>query len=210
MAMKQLAGLYLVIDPSQEHESLLKKLQAALKGGVDMVQIWDHWPKDQSKEAKLKFIQRAKKLTTDFQVPLLMNQDWELALETGLDGVHFDQLPADFPTIQSKLKGKYIGLTVTNNMEAVQMAEQNNLSYISFCSVFPSPSVDSCDIVQTESIKKAKEISSMPIFLSGGINQENFGQLKALPFNGIAVISGILNEADPESAAKKYKEKLQN
>jgi thiamine-phosphate pyrophosphorylase len=94
-------------------------------------------------------------------------------------------------------------------MEAVVMAEQNSLSYISFCSVFPSPSVQSCDIVQPESIKKAKEISNMPIFLSGGINQENLGQLKELPFNGIAVISGILNEADPEAAAKKYKEKLQ-
>ena len=206
--MKKLAGLYLVIDPSQEQESLLNKLQAALNGGVDIVQIWDHWPKDQDKEAKLEFIKRAKELTSDFQVPLLMNQDWNLALETGLDGVHFDQLPADFPSIQPKLKGQYIGLTVTNNMEAVQMAEQNSLSYISFCSVFPSPSVDSCDIVQPESIKKAKEISNMPIFLSGGINQENLGQLKELPFNGIAVISGILNEADLEAAAKKYKEKL--
>jgi thiamine-phosphate pyrophosphorylase len=63
--------------------------------------------------------------------------------------------------------------------------------------------------VQPDSIRKAREISNMPIFLSGGINQENLGKLKALPFNGIAVISGILNEDDPESAAKKYKEKLQ-
>ena len=207
--MKKLAGLYLVIDPSQEHDSLLNKLQAALKGGVDIVQIWDHWPKDQRKEAQLEFIKRAKKLTKEFQVPLLMNQDWELALETGLDGVHFDQLPADFPAIQSRLKNQYIGLTVTNNMEVVQMAEQKSLSYISFCSVFPSPSVKSCDIVQPDSIRKAREISTLPIFLSGGINQENLGELKALPFNGIAVISGILNEDDPEAAAKKYKEKLQ-
>jgi len=209
MEMKKLAGLYLVIDPSQEHEILLKKLKAALKGGVDIVQIWDHWPQNQPKEAKLKFIKRAKELVMDFQVPMLMNQDWHLALESGLDGVHFDRLPADFPTIQSKLKDQYIGLTVTNDMEAVLMAEQNSLSYISFCSVFPSPSVDSCDIVQPESIRKATKISNMPIFLSGGINQENLEQLKALPFNGIAVISGILNEADPEAAAKKYKEKLQ-
>lgn len=101
-------------------------------------------------------------------MPLLMNQDWELAVETGLDGVHFDRLPADFPSIQPQLKGQYIGLTVTNNLEEVQMAEQNSLSYISFCSVFPSPSVDSCDIVQPESIKKAKEISNMPIFFREG------------------------------------------
>ena len=210
MEMNKLAGLYLVIDPSQEQESLLNKLQAALKGGVDILQIWDHWPKDKGKEAKLEFIKRAKALAKDFQVPLLMNQDWELAVETGLDGVHFDQLPENFQDVRVKLKGQYIGLTVTNNMEAVQMAEQNSLSYISFCSVFPSPSVDSCDIVQPDSIKKAKEISNMPVFLSGGINQENLGQLKALPFNGIAVISGILNEDDPEAAAKKYKEKLQD
>lgn len=207
--MKKLAGLYLVIDPSQEHESLLNKLQAALKGGVDIVQIWDHWTKDQDKEAQLAFIKRAKELVKDFQVPLLMNQDWSLALETGLDGVHFDRLPEDFQEVQPKLKDQYIGLTVTNNMEAVEMAEQNGLSYISFCSVFPSPSVQSCDIVQPDSIRKAKEISNMPIFLSGGINQENLVRLKELAFDGIAVISGILNEANPETAAKKYKEKLQ-
>jgi len=206
--MNKLAGLYLVIDPSQEHESLLNKLHAALKGGVEIVQIWDHWTSEQSNEAKLKFVKRVKELVKDFQVPILMNNDWSLALEAELDGVHFDQLPDDFPAIQPKLKGLYIGLTVTNNLEVVQIAEQNNLSYISFCSVFPSPSVQSCDIVQPESIKKAKEISTLPIFLSGGINQENILQLKDLAFDGIAVISGILNDDNPEAAAKKYKDKL--
>jgi thiamine-phosphate pyrophosphorylase len=62
--------------------------------------------------------------------------------------------------------------------------------------------------VDQENIRRARSITRVPIFLSGGIRRENLGRLQHLSFDGIAIISGILNAADPESAVKQYLETL--
>lgn len=202
--MKKLSGIYLVIDPQKDWSVLFSKLQAALEGGIAIVQVWNHWPKATPNELKLEFTRHIHKLCRVFQVPVLMHEDWQLALGAQLDGVHFDQLPPDFELVFKQFEDKYLGLTVSNDLKQIVWASGQALSYISFCALFPSNSVSSCEIVKPESIKKASAISSIPIFLSGGIRPENMAQLKGLPFNGLAVISGILDVPNPEEAVEAY------
>lgn len=205
--MNKLSGIYLVIDPSQNWEDLLLKTQQALEGGVKILQIWDHWKKGISREEKKTFCSEIKKLATSFHVPVILNEDWELANETNLDGLHLDQIPTNFDEIREALKGKILGLTVSNQEDLIIWAEKNQLSYISFCSVFPSNSVDTCELVKPESIKKARKLTSLPIFLSGGISLENLEKLNRFTYDGIAVISGILSANDPKIATQDYLKK---
>ena len=206
--MKQLKGVYLVIDPKQEWNLLLDKLHSALKGGVNVVQVWNHWQAGLEQNSILGFIKEVKALAGQFDVPVLINDDWELALNANLHGVHFDQVPDRFGLIKDALANRYIGLTVGNDLNLIAWAEKQSLSYISFCAVFPSPSVSICEIVDQENIRKAREITQLPIFLSGGIRHGNLIRLKHLSFDGIAVISGVLDAANPEEAVKQYFEKL--
>lgn len=206
--MKKLEGIYLVLDPAQPWKGLLEKTQKALKGGIQVLQLWNHWPDQITEQEKTKFCQDIKNIAQIYEVPVLINEDWKFAQKANLDGVHFDHPPENFETIKESLKGKIIGITVGNHEELILWAEEQQLSYISFCSVFPSSSVDTCELVRPESIQQARELTSLPIFLSGGIKPENIEKLRDYSFEGVAVISGILNEKDPELAVKAYIKQL--
>ncbi|UOY08087.1 thiamine phosphate synthase [Muricauda sp. SCSIO 64092] len=207
--MKRLEGVYLVIDPKRNWESLFQKLDGALKGGLSIVQVWNHWPENIPMEKKLEFLNKIKTYCVSFDVPVLMHDDWELADLAGLEGVHFDEIPNRFGEAQRTLKGKTIGITVGNDLDKIRWAEEQNIDYISFCAVFPSPSVDSCEIVSQKNIRMARTITEMPIFLSGGIQITNLKYLNKLDFDGVAIISGILDGANPAKAVQEYILELQ-
>lgn len=207
--MKKLSGVYLVIDPKRDWSTLLGQLKEALQGGLNIVQVWNHWKEDISHQEKTEFLDEVSELCIHFDVPVLMHEDWELALKANLDGVHFDEIPDDFDHIKEALNQKIIGITVSNDLEKIKWADRQKLSYISFCSVFPSSSVDTCEVVRPENIKAARNITDLNIFLSGGIKPENTLQLNKFDFDGVAIISGILDEHDPAKAVKNYIQALQ-
>lgn len=198
-------GVYLVLNPSMDKPKLLHKLKEALEGGVRMVQVWNNWPASFSLSDKQDLIRTILHITSAYKVPLLINEEWELLKDTELAGVHFDKIPEDYEAIKFEIKRAFIcGITCSNDLEVIHWAGQNQLDYISFCAMFPSISAGSCEIVRPETVKKAREITQIPFFLSGGITTENMVALKELDFAGVAVISGILNAASPQKSASAY------
>ncbi len=209
MSKFNLHGLYLVVDPSVERLRLLEKVEQALQGGVDILQIWNHWSTDTPRADKERLIRSIYNLTVDFDAPILINDDWDLLKTTPLQGVHFDAVPDDFNRIKREMGRSFItGITCSNNLETVQWAEQNGLDYVSFCAMYPSPSVGSCEIVHPETVQKARKLTDLPLFLSGGMTPDKISKLDEMNFNGVAVISGILNADDAWNSAKNYKKAL--
>jgi|SRR5699024_649935 len=206
---QQIGGLYLVVDPKMPRQTLLRKVEQALKGGTDLIQIWNHWPPETTNEEKENLVRSVTKIAKPFAVPVLINNDWELLKNTPLQGIHFDHLPEHFEQIQASIGHPFIaGVTCTNNIKVAEDAAKLGLDYISFCAMFPSPSVDSCEVVEPESVIEARKRTSLPIFLSGGIKPDNLGRLSDLDFDGIAVISGILSDESSEQKADTYKQTL--
>lgn len=199
-------GIYLVVDPSIEEQVLLQKIEEALKGGVDIIQIWNNWTGDIN---KLKLIDRICELAHRSDVPVLINEEWELINDTLLDGVHFDSIPNDITHVRQHVERPFIcGITCGNDLSIVRWAEANKLDYISFCSMFPSTSAGACEIVSIENVKKAKALTSMPVFVAGGISLDNIHNLKETNANGIAVISAILQADNVAEKTKQFKQKL--
>lgn len=201
-------GIYLVVDPSIEQSLLCMKLTAALQAGIQAVQIWNNWSADTE---KLPLIEAIGRLCKQYQTPLLINQDWELLNQSEwLDGVHFDKVPDNLLFIRQNIKRPFIsGITCSNNIDTAIWADNNNLDYISFCSMFPSPSAAGCDIVMPDIVRQTRRLTQLPIFVSGGITPENLLSLRGgIPFNGVAVISGILSSSHPEQKVEQYKTAL--
>lgn len=201
-------GVYLVLDPAMDEALLLSKLESALCGGLSVLQIWNNWSEGTN---KLNLIGAIAKLSKPYNVPLLINEDWQLLIDTpDLDGVHFDDVPQDYDDIKRKINRPFkAGITCSGNLKTVYWAEDNHLNYVSFCAMFPSPSAGSCDIVMPETVKQARGITSMPIFVSGGITPDNIVELKSrTPFDGVAVISGILSAHNPQEKVQTYKDAL--
>ncbi len=203
-------GLYLVLNPDMGRTILLEKLEHALNGGVEIVQIWNNWPESFSASDKKDLISDITDISSRFDAAVLINEEWELLKETGLDGVHFDEFPENFDSIKSEINRDFItGITCGNDLKIVQQAVENGVDYISFCSMFPSASVSSCEIVLPETVRKARQMTQLPLFVSGGITPENLTQLKDLNIDGAAVISGIMNSDAPKKSAMDYKNILE-
>lgn len=195
-------GVYLVLDPSMDRLALFKKLEQALKEGIAVVQIWNNWGASIDRE---KIIVDICAMCHAYRIPVLINNAWELLNSLPLDGVHFDVVPDNYALIKRSIKKDcIIGLTCNNNLSDVEWAEKNALNYISFCSIFPSSTSNSCELVSFDTVKEARQITSMPIFLAGGIQLDNMEKLKGLDYNGVAIISGIMNAVNPAQATKLY------
>ncbi|MHC2991848.1 thiamine monophosphate synthase [Pontibacter sp. HJ8] len=202
-------GVYLVLDPSIDRALLMQKVKDALEGGANVLQIWNNWPTGYTHSDKLSLIQELVALAYIYQVPVLINEEWQLLKDTELAGVHFDNTPADFETLKAELNRDFMcGITCSNDLEVVRWADRHQLDYVSFCAVFPSPSAGSCEIVQPDTIREAREITQRPLFLSGGITTENMGTLQGLDYDGVAVISGIVNAASARDSTAAYKQIL--
>src|SRR5690606_23163787 len=133
-----------------------------------------------------------------YHCPLLINNRWEWLEKVDLDGVHLDNTAENIKEIKEYLgEDRIIGLTCNNDLKEVEWAEKNQLDYISFCSIFPSSTSNSCELVSFEKIQQARKLTQMPIFLAGGINPDNMQKLSGLPHDGVAVVSGLMGSTEP-------------
>ena len=200
-------GVYLVVDPSALTDASFQKIRLALNGGLAAIQLWNHW-KDVS--GKTEIVQTIVNLAEPFDVPVLINENWELLVETAANGIHFDQ-PSDNLALIRKAIGRNIitGVTCGNNLQTVQYAIEHKMDYISFCSVFPSGSANSCEWVKPATIKAARAMTSMPIFAAGGITATNLHELLPTGLDGIAVINSIMKAEDPAAVTTAFNKILQ-
>ncbi|RXK59922.1 thiamine phosphate synthase [Lacibacter luteus] len=199
-------GVYLVVDPSIEQQQLFEHLAAALEQGIAAVQLWDHFPNENAKQEIIPVVCAMCKASA---VPVLINNDWQLLKMYPLDGVHFDALPEKLTSIKNEIGRNFlVGVTVNNDLSVVEQAEANKLDYISFCSIFPSSTSNSCELVSFDTIRKARAITAMPIFLAGGIRLDNISKLSELDYNGVAIVSGIMKADDPAAVTKQYNQLL--
>lgn len=193
----------MVLDPSMNEGDLLEKLTGALEGnGIAAVQVWDNFP---ASADNIYLINTICQICHRKEVPVFVNNRWQLLESSIADGVHFDEIPENLKEIKSCLDRNFqLGITCNNDLSIIKWADENNFDYVSFCSVFPSSTSNSCELVDFEVIRIARKLTSIPIFLSGGIRPENFERLQGLEFDGVAVVSGIMSSDDPAGATKEY------
>ena len=202
--MIRLEGLYLVVDPTIPHPKLLEIVEKALKGGVDILQLWG--ATEQNRGKILALAKNLLNLSNDYDVPLVINNDLQLAKDIGAHGVHMDGYDTTPSDVRKALGRQSIaGYTVGNDLKRVKWAETVGANYVSFCAVFPTTSVAQCDIIPLHTIKLAKSMIHIPVFASGGINLDNAHLVLETGVDGIAVVSSILKASDPEQAAKSFK-----
>lgn len=199
-------GIYLVVDPSMPEEALLEKLDRVLPEKIVALQIWDHFPEGQDAATLIGAINEKAR---DAGIPVFINNRWEYLIGSSLSGVHFDEIPPDLEQIRRLVNRPFLtGLTCTNDLSLVRWAAENDMDYLSFCSMFVSATANSCELVDFETVRSARSIFQKPIFLAGGLRPGNLGKLDGLPYDGIAVISGVMSSDDPAGAIRKYYETL--
>lgn len=208
MSKKIHNGLYLIIDPSMPLALLLPKLEEVASEGLAAIQIWDNFGLEDDPISVIAEIRNSVGVS---KPPIIMNNRWKLVKQTAIDGVHFDHIPENIAQIKKELgPNAIIGITCNNDLSVVDWANRHELDYLSFCSMFPSSTANSCELVAFDTVKEAVAMTRIPIFLAGGIRPDNMESLATLDYSGIAVVSGVMNAQKPAEALKQYKKHLKN
>jgi thiamine-phosphate pyrophosphorylase len=195
--------LYLVTDRSWlDGRTLEEDVEQALQGGVTLVQLRE---KHLEKEEFIALAKRIKKVTDQYQVPLIINDDVEVALAVDAAGVHVGQKDC-YAKEARKLLGpdKILGVTC-NRVELAKEAQANGADYLGVGAVFGSGTKKDAIPLDHAVLQEICQAVDIPVVAIGGINATNAQKLKGRKMDGIAVISGILAAKDIKKAAQELK-----
>jgi thiamine-phosphate pyrophosphorylase len=167
-------------------------LEAAVRGGVDLVQLRE---KQLSDGALLTVLEEARAVTSRIGVPLVVNDRPDLAVLVGADFVHVGQ--DDLPVEAVRRFGLPVGLS-THSAEELARADAD---YVGVGPVCSTPTKEGRPAVGLEYVRHAAAHARVPWFAVGGVDETNVAAVVAAGARRIAVVRAIGDADDPERAA---------
>ena len=198
--------LYAVTDRAWVgRQTLYEQVEDALKGGATIVQLRE---KELDKDT---FLQEAKQLVSlchSYHVPLIINDDVQIALESGADGVHvgIEDTPVD--KIRRQTPSDFIIGATAKTVTQAQAAERAGADYLGVGAVFPSPTKQNAIRITNDQLKEICISVSIPAVAIGGISFSNVVELAGGGMDGVAVVSAIFGAADIQAATTELKKKV--
>ena len=193
--------LYLVTDRSwlKAGETLAGQVEAALEAGATCVQLRE---KHTSKEEFLTLARELKDVCARYGVPLIINDDVEIAREVDADGVHVGQEDAACREARRILgPDKIIGVSCHTVEEAVK-AQADGADYLGLGAVFATGTKDDATVMSHHELKRICQTVTIPTVAIGGINRDNILQLAGSGVDGVAVVSAVFAQEDKEEAVR--------
>ncbi len=189
--------LYLVMEARPAGRDLGPLLDAALRGGVDLVQLRDKELDDEELVAAAGPFRVA---CAAHGALFILNDRPDLAERCGADGVHVGQ--DDSPAAEARrLVGpeRLVGVS-THSRE--QMLAATEADYVGVGTIFATPTKPENGAAGLELVRVAAATLRIPWFAIGGIERENVEELAAAGARGVAVVRAIRDADDPEDAAR--------
>jgi thiamine-phosphate pyrophosphorylase len=171
-------------------------LEAAVRGGVDLVQVRE---KDLPDRELLLRLEEAREITRRLGVPLVVNDRPDLAVLAGADYVHLGQ--DDLPVEKARRFVVGVGLS-THTPAEVDAADAD---YIGVGPVYSTPTKEGRPAVGLELVRHAAGRARVPWFAIGGIDVSNAADVVAAGATRIAVVRAIGDAPDPEAAARELR-----
>ena len=197
------SGLYAITDSQLiPAGKLVEQVEQAIAGGACLVQYRDkqHSGAERKREATL-LVQ----LCEQQGVPLIINDDVELAREAGAAGVHLGRDDASISHARQRLGAQaIIGVSCYNRLDDALAAARAGASYVAFGRFFPSHSKPDAVQADTALLQQARAQLALPIAAIGGITPGNGRQLVEAGANLLAVIHGVFGQTDIQAAARQY------
>jgi thiamine-phosphate pyrophosphorylase len=194
-------GLYAITDGPRD--DLVAVARAALQGGAAMLQY-----RDKSGDAgrRLREAQELAALCRAFAVPLIINDDVELARASGAAGVHLGEDDEAIGDARAALgSGAIIGVSCYDSLQRAQDAAAAGADYLAFGAFFLSTTKPGARHATPDLLRDARGID-LPLVAIGGITHENGGSLIAAGADYLAIVSGVFGASDIRAAARRYVE----
>lgn len=197
--------LYLVTNSDKyTEEEFLQRIEEALRGGVDILQLRE---KEKSDLEILKLGKKVKALCDTYGVPMLIDDKVHLAWALGV-GVHLgrDDMPIE---LARKLLGDEVIIGATaKSVEAALACQKNSADYLGVGAIFETKTHVKTKRTSVETLIKIKESVDIDVYAIGGLNVDNVDILEGSKVDGICVVRAIMDSPNVLEDARRLKEKI--
>lgn len=189
----KLRGLYAITPQASDLE---RKVRLALEGGIALLQYRN---KSGHRSQAAAIVRTAR----HYGVPVIINDDVELALEVGAAGVHLGRDDGDLAAARRRLGNRVLGASCYNQLEQAQAAVRAGADYVAFGSVFASSTKPQAVRAPLSLFGEAKALG-VPLAAIGGITLESAPQVIAAGADLLAVITDLFDAPDIRARARAY------
>ena len=197
-----LRGLYAITPDDELPPRLSAMVREALAGGVRLVQYRNKTAPPPLRRAQAADLLR---LCRASEARLIVNDDLELALEIGADGVHLGRDDGDISAARAALgPQKILGVSCYADLDLAAAAAKAGADYLAFGSIYPSATKPNAPRASRALLAEAGRRFALPVAAIGGIALENAAQTIAAGANLLAVVSDLFDAMDIAEQARSY------
>ena len=207
--------LYGVTDRSWLGDrTLAQQVEASLRGGATMIQLRE---KHMDRGSILAQALELRELCGRYGVPLILNDDAELAQAAGADGVHVDavrscrlgQSDMEAGRVRALLgEDKLIGVSA-RTVEQALAAQAAGADYLGVGAMFPTGTKQDTRPVSYDTLKAICAAVDIPVVAIGGIGAGNVAELAGSGIAGVAVVSALYAQPDVEAATRSLRAQVE-
>lgn len=195
-------GLYAITPQTGDTAELLLHTGLALSGGAKVVQY-----RSKLADAALRRSQAQGLLALcrSHSVPLIINDDLELALSVGADGVHLGRDDGDLAAARRALgPDRLLGASAYDRLELAEHAVEQGADHVAFGSVYASPTKPRAVRAPLLLFQEARMRLNVPLIAIGGITPDNARAVLDAGADALAIISALYDAPDIERAARQF------
>lgn len=199
--------IYLITDEKLEFNKLYEKTEIALQSGIAMLQ---YRAKQKDIQTMKDEIRALKNLTHYYNIPLIINDYVELAVEMGVDGAHLGLDDLDIKAARSIIEDRMLLGATAKTVEQAIRAKKMGADYLGVGALFPSSTKQNAMRITMNTLTEIKEAVNLPIYAIGGITESNLTHSIISQVDGIAVVSTVYSSKNIkntiENILNKFKE----
>ncbi|TXI18663.1 MAG: thiamine phosphate synthase [Nitrosomonas sp.] len=198
----KISGLYAITPELENTAELLEKSAQTLIGGAQLIQYRSKsTDKSLLKEQAISLL----RLCRNYEIPLIINDHLDLAMEIDADGVHIGQDDLSVTYARKRLgQGKIIGASCYNNLNLALQAEKEGADYVAFGAFFPSLTKPDAVAVSLNLIDQARKQLLVPIVAIGGIRSVHVGSIVQSGCAAVAVCNDLFYAENITVSAAQY------
>ncbi len=199
--------LYAVTDRAWVgKQTLLEQIEDALKGGATIVQLRE---KKLDEDSFVREAIQVRELCHRYNVPLIINDNVDVALKSGADGVHVGIEDTPVEEIRKRVSDDFIIGATCKTVKQAKIAEAAGADYMGVGAVFPSPTKTNAIRITNEQLRNIVSSVSIPAVAIGGIGYDNVCEIKGSSVSGVAVVSAIFGAENIENATALLKKRVE-
>ena len=196
----EMLRLYAVTDRSWlRGQMLFEQVEQALSGGTTLVQLRE---KEMDEDAFLREAVDMAKLCHRYGVPLLINDNVDIAMRSGADGVHVGQDDMAADAVRRILGADMILGVTAKTVEQAVRAQEAGADYLGSGAVFGSLTKLNAKPMTKELLTSICHAVSIPVVAIGGVDRHNILELAGTDIAGVAVVSGVFAAEDIEKECR--------